>query len=171
MRHDGALYPVPHSPIFDFAGTAEGADWIDRFAAKAKLVTAEQRAKPVITHADWSARNIRIVNDELVVAYDWDSVAAMTEATAVGQAALIWRSTAERGDGPFPDIEELDGYYSAYEKAAGYAIDRRSARAGSLYLLSYIARCEHSLGAKGVVRPEPINARDRLAKCGGQLLE
>ena len=89
-----AFYPVPHSPNFDFDGTAQGAEWIDRFAAQAKVVMSQEKVRSVITHADWSARNIRIVDDRLVAAYD--SVASMTEATAVGQTALTWRSRPSR---------------------------------------------------------------------------
>lgn len=29
----GALWPTPHSPIFDLAATAQGGGWIDRYAA------------------------------------------------------------------------------------------------------------------------------------------
>ena len=170
MRHDGALYPTPHSPVFDFESTAEGAAWIDRFAAEAKRAMAKENGELVITHADWSARNIRIVESQLVASYDWDSAAATTEATAVGQAALTWRSTSEPGDGPFPALGELDAYYKAYEQARGHAIDRRGARAASLYLLSYIARCEHSLAGKGLANNEPVSARRRLSEDGRQFL-
>src|SRR6266404_1128680 len=51
---DDALYPTPHSPRFDFAATAAGAEWIDSLAAHAR---ARLRSSPdlpdVVVHGDW----------------------------------------------------------------------------------------------------------------------
>lgn len=54
------LYPEPHSPLFDFAVTASGAEWIDRFASRARLVLDRYSGPRVAAHMDWSARNVRV---------------------------------------------------------------------------------------------------------------
>ena len=51
-----ALYPEPHSPVFDFDATAAGAEWIDAFAARARIVRDCDHTAPVIAHSDWAAQ-------------------------------------------------------------------------------------------------------------------
>jgi hypothetical protein len=41
MDAEQDLYPLPHSPIFDFEATAAGAEWIDRLARAARTVRDE----------------------------------------------------------------------------------------------------------------------------------
>jgi len=48
----GALWPAPHSPIFDFDQTMAGAEWIDRLAAEAREVLARGVGEIVIGHTD-----------------------------------------------------------------------------------------------------------------------
>ena len=101
----GALYPVPHHPVYDLAGSTEGAAWIDALAIRALAASEMDRVEPVIGHLDWSARNVRIDRNGVVIAvYDWDSVAAAAESTVVGRAAVSWRLTGEAGGPPAPDL-------------------------------------------------------------------
>ena len=113
------LYPQPHSPLFDFQATAAGAEWIDRFALRAKDGRDADRSIPVAAHMDWSARNVRIHHDQVVAVYDWDSVALAAESTAVGQAAITWSVTSEPGGSSFPDVEEVAKFVRDYEHATG----------------------------------------------------
>jgi hypothetical protein len=161
------LYPQPHNPIFDFSLRAEDALWIDQLAEAAKSARRVDDSPLTVIHTDWSARNVRVKNGELVVAYDWDSLAAVTESVAVGQAAATWRSTGEPGDPIAPGPDEVQAYLSAYEVAARHSFTSQQRQAGlaaALWVLAYMARCEHALEALTGKRVE--RARSRLADEG-----
>ncbi len=169
----GDLYPEPHSPLFDFEGTAEGAGWIDALAVRAGGGRDADERAPVVAHLDWSARNVRLDDGGLLAVYDWDSVAPATESTAVGQAAATWSVTADPGGTEFPSVADVGGFIGDYESAAGYRLadeQWRAAGAAAAYLLAYTSRCEHSLGVRGLARPDQHAARDRLAETGESLL-
>ena len=116
----GRLYPEPHSPLFDFESTKDGAAWIDDVARQAASLREGDSTPPVVAHTDWSARNIRLDDDGLQAVYDWDSVTLAPEATAVGQAAVTWCVTSEPGGSEFPTLDEVVGFIEDYE-AAGEA--------------------------------------------------
>jgi Phosphotransferase enzyme family len=167
----GRLYPQPHNPIFDFSMRADDAHWIDQLAQAAKSARALDDSAPTVAHTDWSARNVRIDDGKVVVAYDWDSLAVVTESTAVGQAAATWRSTGEAADPVAPGPEEIHAYLSAYEVAAGRSFtaeQRRAGMAAALWVLAYTARCEHALEAATGTRRE--RGRQRLADDGWAFL-
>jgi len=173
-RVAGGLYGEPHSPLFDFAGTAAGAEWMDALATRAVVVRHADERPPVIAHTDWSARNIRLNDDKLLAVYDWDSAALVPESTAIGQAAVTWSVTADPGGTEFPTLAGIVGFMVDYEEAAGARLDDvqwRAAAAAAAYVLAYTARCEHSLDVKGMARPDQHAARDRLAESGERLLE
>jgi len=167
------LYPEPHSPLFDFAGTAAGAEWIDALATRAVRVRDADDRPTVVAHTDWSARNVRLDDGGLLAVYDWDSVALVAESTAVGQAAVTWSVTADPGGTEFPALPDIRGFMADYQDAAGHRFEEvqwRAAGAAAAYTLAYTARCEHSLDVKGMARPDQHAARDRLAEAGEALL-
>lgn len=177
MRKSPAgLYGEPHSPVFDFARSSAGAEWIDDVARQAADIRDHVGTSRVASHSDWSARNVRYDEERLLAVYDWDSMALVEESTAVGQAAMTWRVTAEPGGTEFPTPDEVFSYIAAYEDAAGRlfsAGERRAAWAAAAYLLAYTSRCEHALEYAGIARSDPSAAsaaRDRLAEVGDQLL-
>ena len=158
----GELYPQPHNPIFDFSLRAEDARWIDQLAEAATSAKEVDDSAPTVVHTDWSARNVRLEEGELVVAYDWDSLGEVTESVAVGQAAATWRSTGEATDPIAPGPDEVQAYLSAYEGAAGRRLtaeQRQSGLAAALWVLTYTARCEHALEAATGRRVERARAR------------
>lgn len=168
----GRLYPEPHNPLFDFSLNASAALWIDELAAAAKSVRDADTSPPVIAHTDWSARNIRLVEDHLVAAYDWDSLALVAETVAVGQAAATWRSTGEADDPIAPGPEEVRAYIAAYEESSGRAFSPehiRASMAAALWVLAYTARCEHA--AEAVTGRKVERGRARLAADGPVFLE
>jgi hypothetical protein len=171
-RPSGSLYPVPHNPLFDFSVNAEGATWIDELAAAALVAQDRDDAPPRMLHGDWSARNIRVVDNHLVASYDWDSLGAFRESRAVGIAAATWRSIGEAHDPAAPDSKEIDAYLDTYVEAAGGSRSRQwrtAAMGAALYTLAYTARCEHALEARGP-HHQPRRARDTLdADRGGFL--
>jgi Ser/Thr protein kinase RdoA (MazF antagonist) len=165
----GALYPEPHSPIFDFVATAEGAEWIDALARAAR----ERRdggGPAVIAHTDWSRRNVRMDGDRVLAVYDWDSLALVTETEAVGKAASTWSALGE-GPESAPSPEEVAQYVVAYEAERGRAFDdreRTAIGAEALYTLAYTARCEHAIDPDARVQRR---ARPRLAEDGDRYLD
>ena len=169
-RRPGELYPEPHSPLFDFGATDAGAEWIDDLARRS-LAAQERISFPAIaTHTDWSARNVRFRADGLKAIYDWDSVAATTEAGALGGAAQTWRSFGRWDDETAPTVEEVLAYMEAYGEARGRALshdERRAAAATALWILVYSARCEHSVapvGYAGRCRSRLYEDRDLLLR-------
>ncbi len=170
----GDLYGEPHSPLFDFAGTARGAEWIDDLARRAVEVRRADETPPVVAHTDWSARNIRFDDREILATYDWDSVTVVKESTALGQAAVTWCVTSEPGGSEFPALAEIVAFIRDYELASGRLLTDtqwRAAGAGATYLLAYTSRCEHSLDVVGTARPDQHGGRDRLAESGAGLLD
>ena len=93
-----ALWPTPHSKLFDFAATAKGAEWIDDVAARAK-----ERMNPVgrivIGHGDWRTEHVRFLANKPVVAFDWDSLccerepALMKAFRSLAGVPTDWRSS------------------------------------------------------------------------------
>jgi hypothetical protein len=167
--HEDDLYPVPHSPIFDFEKTAAGAEWIDEFARSAKAVRDDHAAEPVIAHCDWSARNVRMNDTGLLAVYDWDSLSNVNEVIAVGQAAATW--SAVDGNEVAPSANEIAVYVASYEDARGsrFGTDERVAvGAAALYALAYTARCEHAIDREQTVHRR---ARPRLAAERDALLQ
>lgn len=168
----GQLYPEPHSPVFDFATTSAGAEWIDRLARRSRAVVEAMDLPRFATHTDWAARNVRFGPDGLLGIYDWDSVSAITEAAAVGMAAQTWRSLGEWDEETAPGADEVMAYVDAYGEARGWSLsrnERRTAAAMALWVLAYSARCEHSLDPDG--DPESGGrCRRRLRQDGDRLL-
>ena len=145
------------------------AAWIDEYARAALAVRDRDVGPPVIAHADWSARNVRVGDDGILAAYDWDSLAMIRESIAVGQATATWRALAEPGE-TAPTVEEIVAYTRSYEKARGRAFDRveRDAiGAAVVFTLAYTARCEHAIDPHRDVHQR---ARPRLEADGERLL-
>ena len=174
LRSDAdGLYGTPHSPLFDFERAGPGAEWIDDLAHRAKKVRDQDTSPLVVAHTDWSARNVRFDEDRLLAVYDWDSLALVKEATAVGQAAMTWSVTADPGGTEFPEMDSVLGYMADYGQARNRSFNdeqHRTALAAAVYILAYSARCEHSLAFRGVARDDQDAARRRLAEIGSTLL-
>src|SRR6185295_8956579 len=100
-RERDALFPVPHSSLFDFDATAAGAEWIEAHARPARAVLDEPAAqRPVVGHDDWRVEHVRFDGDRIVAVYDWASLKAMPETSFVGHAAhaygVDWATTDPR---------------------------------------------------------------------------
>jgi len=143
---EAQLYPAPHSPLFDFAATAEGAQWIDDIATAARERMVADTW--VIAHGDWSARNVRLDSEGLACVYDWESLQLVPEATAVGIAAATWRAVGTPNEPLAPAPTEIRQYVDQYEVHRGRPFPptaRRGAHAAAVYALAYTARCEHAV--------------------------
>ena len=145
------LWPaVAHSPIFDFAATAVGAERIDRLAARAKALVGG--GEPLVGHSDWSAKHMRFVGGKIAVVYDWDSLDLSTETKLVGTAAATFTANAELDVPSAPTPAETRAFVDDYSAARDRALtrgERERIAAVTLYLVAYTARCEHALGRRG----------------------
>jgi hypothetical protein len=145
---EGELYPIPHNPIFDLQGTAEGAEWIDEWARRAWSRRSSDALPGVIAYLDWSARNVRMGPTGVVAVYDWDSVSVASEATTAGQAAATWRSTGDTTDIGAPDAGEIARFVLSFTRALGRpfsVLEMDVAHAAAVWVMAYAARCEHAL--------------------------
>ncbi|MEM6989331.1 MAG: phosphotransferase, partial [Myxococcota bacterium] len=101
-RDTSRVWPTPHSVIFDFDATMEGAEWIDAIAVRTHAVLDADRRPGVVAHGDWSLQNVAFRGQRLVAVFDWDSLTVVPEPIAVARAAAFhcqdW-SRGPRGDG------------------------------------------------------------------------
>ena len=152
----GGLWPAePHSPIFDFAATAAGAEWIDAVAARAKPA-ALAPARAVVGHTDWSAEHFRFVEapagPRVTAVYDWDSLALRPEPHVLGVAAATFTMNPDLGVEVAPSPEESRAFldeHSAARAAPLTEAECAATAAAVAYVVAYVARCEHALGTEG----------------------
>ncbi len=164
-------WPTPHSRLFDFEATRQGADDIDRLAAEAReRMTPAGRV--VLGHGDWRVEHVRFEGPEVVVAYDWDSLCREPEPALIGFAAHAFCADWSRGDPrQAPSLDEARGFVRDYESARGgrFPQDQRALCAASFaFAVAYTARCGHALGADE--RREPGTFQHLVAAHGTELL-
>lgn len=169
-KHD-PLWPRPHSLLFDFDATAEGAEWIDDLASRAKAVIAASDAPGIVGHTDWSVKHFRFDGDDVRIVYDWDSLAMKPEPNLVGHAAATFTATWELPVSVAPTFEEMDAFVEEYEEARGRPFtpaEHRLVDAAAVYGLAYSSRCEHALDPTGGTRAGSV--REALSVNGPVLL-
>ena len=152
-----ALWPEPHNALFDFGSTAQGAGWIDGIALAARSARPQGAGKTVVGHRDWSAKHFRFEDrwgsPRCRVVYDWDALSMDHEPIVVGFAAATFTATwylkvHSRAPGP----REVERFVSEYEAARGEPFsgpERRSAFCTAVYMMAYVARCEHAVDPAG----------------------
>jgi hypothetical protein len=148
-----ALWPTPHSKLFDFAANAKGAEWIDDVARRARELArsvGESVGDRVIGHGDWRVEHVRFVDEKPVVAFDWDSLCCEREPAMVGAAAhgfcADWSQTVIP---QAPTLGEALSFVIDYERARGRpfsADERKLCRASLAYAIAYGARCAYAAG-------------------------
>jgi Phosphotransferase enzyme family len=144
-----ALWPTPHSKLFDFAASAKGAGWIDDLAKRAR-----DQMRPVgnrvIGHCDWRVEHVRFLANTPVVAFDWDSLCCEREPALIGVVANGFCADWSQGDNrQAPSLDEARAFVHDYERARGKmfsAEERRLCGAGLAYASAYTARCAHAGG-------------------------
>jgi hypothetical protein len=149
-RHD--VWPAPHNALFDFGGTAAGAEWIDDLARETLGKLSAAQGAVVVGHHDWSAKNMRMGEDEIAVVYDWDAVYLDRETAFVGSAAAHFPVTWELPVPETPTPEEMSAFLAAYQSARGDPFSKRELdeiAAYATYARAYKARCEHCLDQDG----------------------
>jgi hypothetical protein len=144
-----ALWPTPHSKLFDFAATKKGAEWIDDVAAHARE-RMNRVGKSVIGHGDWRAEHVRFVANSPIVAFDWDSLCREREPALIGAVAHGFCADWSQGDNrQAPSLDEARAFIRDYEQARGKmfsAEERRLCGACLAYASAYTARCGYAGG-------------------------
>jgi hypothetical protein len=143
-----AIWPKPHYVLFDFSATATGAEWLDALAKQALAEMRTARARYVVGHLDWSAKNMRMGDDEIAVVYDWDAVFVDRETFVVGSAAANFPVTWELPVPATPTLRESAAFLHAYEAGRGRPFteaERVELASGMTYARAYTARCEHAV--------------------------
>jgi Phosphotransferase enzyme family len=140
------LWSRPHDGHFDFAATAQGAEWIDELAAAAQAVPVA--GDLVIGHGDWRAENLRFTGTQISAVYDWDSLVTIREPRLVGSACGHFTSDYRRDDiRQRPTLDEALAFVTDYEHPRGAPFspdERRTVRAALVEGAAYGARCAHS---------------------------
>ena len=155
-------YPPPHSPVFDFEATSEGAEWIDVLAdaALAEHAALGGAGRRVVAHTDLRPENVLLdlsgTDPVVSTVYDLDSLVVDAEPWLVGGTARAFSTDWSRPDPMIPTLPEIDGFLHDYEDVRGVAFsadETQLARAGALHALAYSARCEHALFPDGSPAP------------------
>lgn len=143
-RRTHPIWPRSYNPVFDLEKPEPDAAWIDALALRALYELEFDQAPKVLGHQDWSAQNLRVEDDEVVMVFDWDSLFLASEAATVGTAAVSFPSTWP-GVASWASPDEAAAFISEYEDATErrFGIDeRRILRAAAVYSMAYTARCE-----------------------------
>jgi hypothetical protein len=168
----GALWPRPHSKLFDFEATRDGAGYIDALAAEARNRMAPA-GRRVIGHSDWRAEHVRFEGDTPVMAFDWDGLSLDCEAALVGVNAHMFCADWSRDDVvQAPTFDEVRAFVAEYEDAAGRkftSAERRLCGAAFAYSVAYTSRCGHASGVD--TRGEPGTFQNLIATAGERLLD
>jgi len=149
------LWPHPHSTVFDFDATREGAEGIDGAGRAAREILDRAGTEGVVIgHTDWRAENLRFDGGRIVAVYDWESLQRTHEPMLVGGAAFAF--TADWSMAPTttqsPTLDEVRAFVTEYEEARGTPFDRAErGLLGATYLFgtAYVARCCHARDPSG----------------------
>jgi hypothetical protein len=140
---DDRVFPRPHSPLFDFEKTRDGAEWIERIARVARSERERAAGARVVGHFDWRAEHLRFEHAEVVASYDWDSLHAELEPVLVGATAHAFTADwSDEARARFPTIEEARGFLDDFEVARDHTFipaERRTASCSWVYSTAYTA--------------------------------
>jgi len=170
------LYPVPHSPLFDFDATAQGAEWIDELAHEAKTAMDRLDTEVLLVHMDWRGENLRVSadGDRVVGVYDCDAIRREREAVAVEETAANHAIDWSNPLGPyFASGSECIEFARTIETARRRPFTNPEwsvIRAGIVYAWCYTSRCEHARAISGNDKPQ-FQMRARLAAEGREILD
>lgn len=145
---DGGPWPVPHDPIFDFTTTPSGWEWLDDFARRAAAVLVATELPPSLGHLDWCAGNVLITGGggapaAVTAAFDWDSLAAGSEAGIAGVSAGGFVSGSTAGANS-PTPAEMAAFFADHDRHRGTPFsgpERAVAVHAAAWVLAYNARC------------------------------
>jgi len=157
----GGLWPWPEDLDVDL-NEVPGPAWIDAAGRAARQKLQEGRDQAVIGHGDWITDNLRWHGDRLLVAYDWDSLIADSEAVIAGLAAAIYLYPA------LATVTETHDFLGAYAAARGRPFspgELQRCWAAGVWTRAYDAKQEQAAG-RPVTLLTPGEAHERLGRAG-----
>ena len=157
----GGLWPWPEDLETDL-NLATPPSWIDAAGQAARQRLTEGQDQAVIGHGDWITDNLRWHGSRLLVAYDWDSLIADSEAVIAGLAAAIYLMPA------LPTTTESQEFLDAYATARGLPFspdELQRCWAAGLWTRAYEAKQEQAAGNL-VVSLTQKEASERLRQAG-----
>lgn len=104
----GALWPAPHSRLFDFDATRAGAEDIDRLASAARARMTPAGAI-VLGHGDWRVEHVRFEGAHPVAAFDWDSLCRDREPASTARCGHALGADERRQPGTFQHLVATHG--------------------------------------------------------------
>jgi hypothetical protein len=157
----GGLWPRPEDLDVDL-NEVDGPGWIDAAgrAARQKLRTGQDQA--VIGHGDWITDNLRWHGNRLLVAYDWDSLIADSEAVIAGLAAAVYLYPA------LATVTETREFLDAYATARGRPFSPSELQrcwAAGVWTRAFDAKQQHA-AAQPVTLLTQGEAHERLRQAG-----
>lgn len=164
-EHDGAgLWPPPDDPVGDLNDHPDPG-WLDEVARRVKPLLRSSNLPCVIGHVDWHSGNLRWRGDALHVAYDWDSLAYLSEAAIAGGASVIYTASLRAE----AHLEESRAFLDAYAACRGRvwtAEETRIAWAAGLWNLAFDAKKQTLDGFGAGLASLEAEAEERLKLAG-----
>jgi hypothetical protein len=160
-NHDaGRLWPWPDDLVDVDLNEVDGPGWLDEAGQAARQRLQDGQDQAVIGHGDWFTDNLRWHGNRLLVAYDWDSVIADSEAVIAGMAAAIYPALAT--------VAETRDFLDAYAAARGRSFSPAELQrcwAAGVWTRAFDAKKQHAAGAR-VISLTQAEARERLRQAG-----
>jgi hypothetical protein len=161
-NHDqGGLWPWSEDLEADL-NQVDGPGWIDAAGQAARQKLQEGQDQAVIGHGDWITDNLRWDGNRLLVAYDWDSLIADSEAVIAGLAAAIYLYPA------LATVTETRDFLDAYAAARGRPFspgELQRCWAAGVWTRAVDAKEERAAG-QPVTRLTQDEAHERLRRGG-----
>jgi hypothetical protein len=155
----GGLWPWPDDQDVDL-NEVDSPGWIDAAGQAARQRLQDGHDQAVIGHGDWFTDNLRWHGSRLLVAYDWDSVIADSEAVIAGLAAAIYPALAT--------VTETRDFLTAYAAARGRPFtpgELQRCWAAGVWTRAFDAKKQHATG-QPVISLTQGEADDRLRRAG-----
>ena len=163
-HQEGGLWPWPDDQDADL-NQAGGPGWIDDTGRAARHRLQAGQGEIVIGHGDWYPENLRWCGDRLLVAYDWDSLIADSEAVIAGLAAAVYPTTCA---GDEATVAETEAFLASYAEARGRPFssdERQQCWAAGVWLRAFDAKKQHASG-RPVRSLTQAETRERLRRAG-----
>jgi hypothetical protein len=164
-NHDeGGLWPWPDDQDVDLNGL-DGPGWIDDAGRDARRRLQASQGEIVIGHGDWYPENLRWHGNRLLVAYDWDSLIADSEAVIVGLAAAVYPTSRAGGEAT---VTETRDFLAAYAAARGRQFcpgELQRCWAAGVWLRAFDSKKQYAAGQPVRTLTE-TEARERLRRAG-----
>jgi hypothetical protein len=160
-HNQGGLWPRPEDLDVDL-NQSPGRGWIDAAGQAARQKLQEGHDQAVIGHCDWMTDNLRWHGNRLLVAYDWDSLIADSEAVIAGLAAAIYLYPA------LATVTETRDFLDAYAAARARPFspgELQRCWAAGVWTRAFDAKQQHAAG-QPVISLTQDEAYERLRRAG-----